>query len=414
MKTMKLTAKIITLATMAATATPSAAQLSEYDMNKPVGWAMVDGETTGGNDENHVTVTTPEELKAALTGTGKKTVYVKGEIEFATSLQLKGVQNKTIYGLPGSALVNKQDPVTTGKSGILTLSSCKNIILRNLTFKGSGAYDMDGKDNLSLLGSSYVWVDHCDFQDGVDGNFDCTNASNNICVTWCRFSYSIAPWPGGPGGSDDHRFTNLWGSSDSASGDNGKLNTTFANCWWDKGCRERMPRVRYGKVHLVNCLYTCTGNSACVGAGYKANVYVEKCAFANVKSPWKKNATKQGYTDFNITMTGNTGASDTQMKSGGEPYFIPADYYELEGYDVSLVEAVVSNPENGAGATLDIKEGDTPTTGISSATGNDARIMETRFHNASGMELSAPQSGLNIIRQRMSDGTVRTLKVMKR
>lgn len=399
---------------MTATALPSAAQLSEYDMNRPIGWAMTDGETTGGNDENPVTVTTLEELKAALTGTDKKTVYVKGEIEFTTSLQIKGVQNKTVYGLTGSALVNKQDPVATKKSGILTLSNCKNIILRNLTFKSAGAYDMDGKDNLSILGSSYVWVDHCDFQDGVDGNFDCTNASDNVCVTWCRFRYFINPWAGGPGGSNDHRFTNLWGSSDSAKGDNGKLRTTFANCWWDKGCRERMPRVRYGKVHLVNCLYTCTGNSACVGAGYKANLYVEKCAFINVKNPWKKYATKSGYTDFNITVTGNIGTNDTQTKSGSEPYFMPADYYELEGYDAALVEAVVSNPDNGAGATLDIKEGDTPTTGISSITTTDARVTETRYYNASGMELSEPQSGINIIRQKMSDGTVRTLKVMKR
>jgi pectate lyase len=65
----------------------------------------------------------------------------------------------------------------------------------------------------------YIWVDHCDFQDGVDGNFDANNGSDHLSITWCRFRYLIAPWAGGSGGSNDHRNTNLWGGSDSNTKD---------------------------------------------------------------------------------------------------------------------------------------------------------------------------------------------------
>lgn len=411
---MKRSVNMLLAALLSAMMLPAKAQLSEYDQNKPLGWATVDGTVTGSNDENPVTVTTRSALISALSGTTARTIYVKGEIEFTGIQTIRSAQNKTIYGLPGSALVNSTHSATKSQSGILQFYDCKNIILRNLTFKSAGAYDIDGNDNLYFQNSTYMWVDHCDFQDGVDGNFDCSQGSNNICVTWCRFRYFIDPWPGGSGGSNDHRFTNLWGGSDNEPNSNGKLNTTFANCWWDEGCRERMPRVRHGKVHVVNCLYSSSVTNYCIGAGYNSNLYVEKCAFVNVKDPWKCYATSGNYTNYNITMTGNIGTDDVQVRSGSRGYFIPTDYYTLDSYDAALVQSVVSDEENGAGATLDIKEGDKLTTGISQTVTSGARITATRYFTLSGMEASQPQSGLNIVQEKLSDGTVRARKVMVR
>jgi pectate lyase len=108
------------------------------------------------------------------------------------------------------------------------------VILRNLTFKGPGAYDVDGRDNLFITESDHMWIDHCDFQDAIDGCLDISNGSDLISVTWCRFRYLIAPWAGGSGGSDDHRFPNLVGSSDKKDSDAGKLRVTYACCWWDQ------------------------------------------------------------------------------------------------------------------------------------------------------------------------------------
>lgn len=342
--------------------TASAHGLSLYDQNMPFGWGSVETAITGSSDENPIIVTTLEELKAALdknSKTVRKTIYIKGVITVSGQFAIKDQENKTIYGLPGSAIVNTTHSGNKAESGILQLTRCKNMILRNLTFKGAGAYDIDGNDNLTLYECSHLWIDHCDFQDGVDGNLDCSNGSDFITVTWCRFHYLIDPWSGGSGGSNDHRFTNLWGSSDTAKKDPGHLNTTFANCWWDEGCKERMPRIRFGKVHILNCLYSSSVANYCVGAGYQSNAYVENCAFTSknaMATPWKIYATKSGYTDYNITLTGNLGAADTQERSGNNDYFTPSSLYNYQAYEASLVESVVSNGINGAGATLSIAE----------------------------------------------------------
>lgn len=392
-----------------ATETATRAQMSAYDYDSPAGWGAVDGTITGGNEENVTKVTTMSELKTALIGTYTKTIYLEGEISITGVISMENVQNKTIYGLPGSALVNSTHSDDASKSGILSFKNSKNIIIRNVTFCGAGAYDIDGNDNLNLSNCSYVWVDHCDFQDGVDGNFDCNNGSDNISVTWCRFRYLKDPWPGGSGGSDDHRFSNLWGGSDSDTSSEGKLRTTFYSCWWDEGCRERMPRIRFGQVHLLNCLYSSSVTNYCVGTGYKCNAYVEKCVFDGVKNPWKNYATSGNYTDYNITMTGNIGAEDEQSRSGSTDYFIPSDYYQLEGYDADLVKDEVKAY---AGATLSVEYGQGVTTAITNPGTGAAETLSVTCYSPSGTKLSQPQKGLNIIVRKMADGTVTTSKVI--
>ena len=270
-------------------------------------------------------------------------------------------QNKTLIGLKGSKLVSTQrtEVDSSGKSttGILYIQNgSSNLILRNLTFESAGAYDCDGNDNLCIDGTTRIWVDHCDFQDGVDGNFDCKNASDEITVSWCRFHYLKEPLAGGPGGSDDHRFTNLWGSSQNNTQDRGHLRTTFYGCWWDEGCRERMPRVRFGQVHIVNCLYSSSATNYCIGAGYEASVLVERTVFSGI--PEKK------YIYKSITEKDSNGVERSgivELKDCAFPNsptaeslgttFTPA--YSLTTLPVSEVEAKVRAE---AGATLDVEE----------------------------------------------------------
>ena len=389
-------------------------QLSPYDLNAPLGWATVGGNVTGGEGGTKVTVKTKTELMNALKGTDKKIIYVEGEIEFTGLNSVKGAQNKTVIGMKGATLVNSKHSSKGSETGILQLSSCKNIILRNLIFKSAGAYDIDGNDNLTIAGSTYIWVDHCEFQDGVDGNFDCVNGSDNICVTWCRFRYLIEPWAGGSGGADDHRNCDLWGNSDSRSEDNGHLRTTFANCWWDEGCSERMPRVRYGQVHIQNCLYSSSNAHYCIGYGYKSNIYVENNAFTSAaakKTPWKNYATKSGKKDYNITTVGNLNAGDFQSKSGSAEYFIPSAHYTLKAYDSSMVEEVLTNPENGAGATLDINS---MTDGIENATASTADTpVSITYYNMDGTGIVSPRSGINIMKMTYADGRTVNKKIMR-
>ncbi|MBM6994027.1 MAG: hypothetical protein I3J02_12335 [Prevotella sp.] len=414
------TAASITISSLSSSSSSSSTSSNSYDLGEPVGWGTVNGSITGSGDVNAVTVTTADELVSALAGTTAKTIYVQGTLTFDGLKTVNGAANKTVYGLPGSVLTNPTHTSTVSNTGILMIKNSNNIILRNLTFKAAGAYDIDGYDNLTLQNDQYVWVDHCDFQDGVDGNFDANNGTDNICVTWCRFRYLIEPWAGGSGGSDTHCFSNLFGGSDSnASKDQDKLNTTFANCWWDEGCVERMPRVRFGKVHIVNCLYSSSDVSYCIGAGYSSNIYAENVAFTSTaaqKYPWKNCATSSGYTDYNITLTGCSGVSDQQSRSGSNSYFNPYSYYSYTPYAVSLVPSVVSAY---AGATLSISASakamvfDT-TTGIDTTEQDGVEATGQQIFSANGVEVSELQKGLNIVRTTYANGKVSTRKVVVR
>ena len=408
--------------------------LSIYDMNKPFGWGAQPGfEVTGGTGGEEVVVTTEDEFEAAITkksSSGERDVpmiiYVKGEVEFK-QMHTWHVKNKTILGLPGSRIFSKDR--TKKNSGILKFSSgsgadSENIILRNLTIQGAGAYDTDGDDALLFQGVKRIWVDHCTIGDGVDSSFDCNHESDYICVSWCRFIYKIAPMAGGSGGADDHRFCNTWGASDKATESVGHLNTTFANCWWDSGCMERCPRVRFGKVHVVNCYYTNTGNHYSIGYGYKCNIYAEKCWFANgVVIDKDYTDAKHGYPDYNYQLVGclqgGNVVADKKQNVGGAAYFTPSDNYSYEGFDANLVPTVVGNEQTGAGANLMVEVGKGVTGYANGATSVNAATFDTtgghsaEFYSLSGVQQNSLQRGINIVRQRMSDGSTKMIKIMK-
>ena len=159
-------------------------------------------------------------------------------------------------------------------SGLFSLNACENFIIRNLALEGPGPIDVGGADLLTISnGSKHIWVDHCSFTDGMDGNFDINTRSDFITVSWCSFSYTDRAY--------DHKASNLIGNSNDPvrqGADN--LNITFACCVWGEGCEVRMPVVTFGKVHVLNCLYDCAGNYApAVNAKYEAEVLVEGCYF---------------------------------------------------------------------------------------------------------------------------------------
>lgn len=317
--------------------------LFTYAQCSLVGWASQNGGVTGGGTATPTVVSTYDALKTAITSSSVKVVHISGTITIPSGgrISFQDQSAKTIYGLPGSKLVSND--LTKDGSGIIYVKRVSNVIFRNVTFVGPAAYDTDGWDNMTIDNSTNVWVDHCDFQDGMDGNLDIKSAADYISVTWCKFSYNKAPVAGGPGGSDDHRFSDLFGSSDGATGDRGKLRITMANCWWAQGCKERMPRVRFGKVHLVNNYFNSTVSNKCIMAGYEADLLVEGNVFENVKNPidlMDNNFTAITQKDNIFTNTsGNTSGSGTS--------FTPP--YTLTAAPASSVKALVTA---GAGATL--------------------------------------------------------------
>ena len=192
-------------------------------------------------------VTNQSQLATAVkNGTG---IYIITQSFNVTSV-IKGTgSNYTLLALPGVTLTGT---LRDKAAGIFNFSGGSNIILRNLTLVGAGAYDCDAStgDDITLQGAKNVWIDHCDLSDGVDGNIDIKSSSDNITISWTKFHYDKAPKAGGSGGTDDHRFNGLIGSSSSDKPSDGTYNVSFIANWWADGCVERMPRAR-------NCLVQC-------------------------------------------------------------------------------------------------------------------------------------------------------------
>ncbi|AWG26215.1 pectate lyase family protein [Flavobacterium kingsejongi] len=304
------------------------------------GWASQNGSTTGGGSAAETTVTTYAQLKTAIENSTVKVIKVSGTIMITARLTLQDQSGKTLYGVSGAKLLSNDQ--TKATSGILNVKRCTNIIIRNLIFEGPGAYDTDGWDNAVLDDCKNVWVDHCEFRDGVDGNLDVKNKSDYITISYTKFNYLKAPKPGGSGGTDDHRFSNLIGSSDTATADRGTLRITFARCWWAPGCKERMPRVRFGKVHVVNSYFNSSVSNKCISAGFEANLLVDRNVFENVAKPIDL---LTGYTA--VTATGNVFTNTTGNTAGSNTAFTPP--YSIVTLAASAVKADVSA---GAGATL--------------------------------------------------------------
>jgi pectate lyase len=313
--------------------------LSAQDLCQPVGWATQNGGVTGGGNAAPVTVSNYNDLKSALTSSSNKVVYISGTINIPSGgrITIQDQSGKSIIGLPGSKLVSSD--MTASGSGIFYIKRCSNFIMRNLILEGPGAYDTDGYDNLCIDACTNFWVDHCEFHDGLDGNFDIKNASDFISVTWCTFSYEKPPKSGGSGGSNDHRYSNLIGSSDGATQDEGKLNVTFYYCWWGEGVKERMPRMRFGKLHMVNSLFSSSVANNCIRAGYKANILAEGNYFDNQKKPIDEY--DKDYTA--IRAVNNYGASDLIKNTAFTPPY---------SITVANPTTIVTPIKNCAGATL--------------------------------------------------------------
>jgi len=314
-----------------------------------VGWATASGSTTGGGNATPVTVTTLTALQSAVKGTTPAVIYVKGVLE-AGSLTMGS--NKTIVGLCGAEI-----------HGHIGINKQTNIIIRNIKIVGYavGNCALDpgyssttgcssGDDAITVQGQSdHLWFDHDDISDGTDGNLDITHACDFITVSWTKFHYSSARTDNTGSdstGANGHRFSNLVGHSDSnASEDTGHLTITWHHNWWGDFVVERQPRVRFGRVHLFNNLYTSTVDNYCIGVGVGANLRTENNVFVGVKTP----IDTADYSDATsaIRSTGNAypaGAAPTDLNASS--VFDPASSYTYTVDDTAGLQAAI---ESGAG-----------------------------------------------------------------
>lgn len=206
------------------------------------------------------------------------------------------------------------DPKETFRhAGLIKMNGCEDFIIENIRFEGAGAIDVSGDDLLSIQNETrHVWVDHCDFLDGMDGNFDIASRADFISVTWCTFGYTEKSYM--------HQNSNLIGSSDNPSQGIDNLNVTFAFCQWGQGCNQRMPMARFGTIHLLNNYYDCAGNAAAVNPRMQSEVLVEKNYFEKgVKHIFKQHDAKAW------VLKGNIFCESFQPESNGKVH-LPYSY----------------------------------------------------------------------------------------
>jgi pectate lyase/YHS domain-containing protein len=258
------------------------------DIDPPVGWVtMSDGNVpyyiTGGALGDTVTVTDATSLKAYATSTLPYVILVSGTITMPrgtsssdTPQTINLQSNKTIIGIGSNPGVN----------GGFMISGKSNIIIRNIKiwYEDSIAQGSDDPwtDGISINGSQHIWIDHCSVFDSPDGLIDPTKQSNYLTISWCKFYYTA--------NSENtlHRNCCLVGSSDTDTADRGKLKETFHHNWWGNGCKERMPRVRFGKVHVFNNYYSdLRSGGYCQGVGVECQIKVENNYYNAVPLLWK-------------------------------------------------------------------------------------------------------------------------------
>ena len=395
--------KIFTLMFVFLAITATRAELSKYDLNKPMGWVTCKSMTTsgdynitGGGTGKSITLKASggDDYNALKNAISSYSVIIldgsQGDFIISKSMEIKA-SNRTIVGINNARLCTKfyvtpeitklmddnnvkslstssgtggtlSNGVTVGEaretkirqllidytgdtkesyrsSGIFSIKSCSNLIIRNIDFAGPGSIDVGGSDLVSISSSAHhIWVDHCQFTDGMDGNFDITNKADFVTVSWCVFKYTKRSY--------DHQNTNLIGGSDSASsqGEN-NLNVTFVNNMWGELCNARMPMARFGTIHLINNYYNCAG---CGSPAMNPRKDSEFLIESNYFEKGVKNIFGQSSAKSYVFKSNHYTESFSQPADKGSVN-IP---YAYSTYDVKEVPAVVADATNGAGPTL--------------------------------------------------------------
>lgn len=192
-----------------------------------------------------------------LGGTLSNGIYVKEQCERAVRQALIDYYN---------------DPKETYRnSGIFVFNGCSNIIIRNLDFVGPGCIDLGAADLVTLNGCDHVWVDHCRFTDGMDGNMDIVCNSDFVTVSNCHFRYTERAY--------NHPLSNLSGGVAVTDGSDQQNNISWMRCFWDEGCGGRMPWTQFGIHHILNCYWDCKGGTS-IDAHELSKVLIEGCYFS--------------------------------------------------------------------------------------------------------------------------------------
>jgi pectate lyase len=221
---------------------------------------------TGGAGGASVTVTNASEYILYATSPLPYVITISGTITLSGGNKYV-TSNKTFQGADSNATLNGGLYINSGARNIIV----KNLNLTNTPKNGEG-------DGITIMGGRNVFVTHCTFTDCADGSCDVTEQADSVTISWCRFRYVS---------QTTHRYVNLIGSNDATKADSSYLHVTFHHCWYDQLCNERMPSVRYGRVHVYNNYYSSDSALYGVRTRLYAQCVVENNYFEHGKNPWE-------------------------------------------------------------------------------------------------------------------------------
>ncbi len=291
----------------------SQAQTPDFRM---VGFATLDGGTTGGAAGQTVTPETFVELKQYVEdpstpyiiriekefNTGVQTWVdedgsivtneVAGAIETTFGAIFKVGSNKTLLGVGDQGFLNRIG---------LVIQCQSNIIIRNIKFTmknvpatHDGEYKILDTDGTTTIGdpdcvgiqadaesvpeaeriSQHIWIDHCEFynenidnKDRYDGLVDNKNNVQNLTISWCYFHDHSKALLSGKGSSDDYNRT-----------------ITFHHNYFYQVFGSRLPLLRFGQHHYFNnFMENCEGDG--LNLRINTNCYIERNYFKDSKKP---------------------------------------------------------------------------------------------------------------------------------
>ncbi len=298
----------------------------------PDGYAGAEG-TTGGGDATPITVSTAADFKTAVGNNDPAVIVVEGLLSVGS---VNIGSNKTIIG------ANESSGLTGGVIGV----TGDNYIFQNLIFGPSSA------DAMEISGATRVFVHKCEFHDSSDELLSIVRAADFVTVSWCKFYFD---------NPDGHSFAHLIGNSDDRTTDRGKLHVTMHHNWYAEGIVERMPRVRFGHVHIYNNYYNSVGNNYCIGTGVECHIRVENSHFDNVNQLWF---------NWNGVETGGIlGWDNLKLDNATLPTYIDNSYpgFDLPySFGLDPVESVKDIVTAGAGNVFDSNDPVPPTVEITS------------------------------------------------
>ncbi|KAJ8773753.1 hypothetical protein K2173_006403 [Erythroxylum novogranatense] len=232
--------------------------------------------TIGGKGGPIYVVTDPSDndMVNPKPGTLRHAVIQKGPlwIIFAHSMVIR--LNQELLITSDKTIDARGGNVHIANGAGLTLQFVRNVIIHGLRIhdivEGSGGMIRDSVDHyglrtrsdgdgISIFGSSNIWIDHVSMSNCRDGLIDVVQGSTAVTISNAHFT--------------SHNEVMLFGASDSYSNDK-IMQVTVAFTHFGQGLVQRMPRCRWGFVHVVNNDYT-HWNMYAIG-GSKAPIIVSQ------------------------------------------------------------------------------------------------------------------------------------------